>query len=267
MSFVYNKSTIGYSHIESNKPCQDHSQSYQDDTKIIITACDGHGGDLYIRSDRGSKYASEAVIKVLKDYTTEQIKFLLESDNLDKIKLEILCKWNSLIEEDISNESLNDDEMSHLTDEQIFRLKTNHVIAYGTTLNAVMISSDYVLCLQIGDGGIFMVNESGAYFAFDDDNDNVANITQSLCGDSAFKNLNICLYDKNDYDGILICTDGVLGPYQTYSNFVNNLIRPVFKIINEDQENRTDKLDEFMDKLGKEMGNGDDVSLSIINFE
>lgn len=266
MSFIYNKSVIGYSHIESGLPCQDHSASYKDDNKMIITACDGHGGELYIRSDRGSRFASEACIEVLKHYTKDQIKLLLESDNLDKIKLEILCKWNSLVEEDISRESLNDQEMTKLNDEQIFRLKTNHVVAYGSTMNALMVVGDYLLCLQIGDGGIFLVNESGAYFAFDDDNENVANITQSLCGDKAFKNLNICLYDKNDYDGILMCTDGVLGPYQTYSNFTNNLIRPIFTIISEDLENRTERLDEFMCKLGKEMGNGDDVSLSIIKF-
>ena len=67
MIAYFTKTSIGYSHIKENKVCQDYSASYHDEERTIITACDGHGGDIYVRSHLGSKFASNAVIKVLRE--------------------------------------------------------------------------------------------------------------------------------------------------------------------------------------------------------
>jgi serine/threonine protein phosphatase PrpC len=50
---------IGSSHISSGKPCQDNGTHYHSDGVSIAVVCDGHGGDSYVRSDIGSKLASE----------------------------------------------------------------------------------------------------------------------------------------------------------------------------------------------------------------
>lgn len=73
MEVFFNKTSIGYKHIKEGKPCQDYSDCYKNDECTILTACDGHGGALYIRSDRGAKFASAAAIKVLKRHLLQKI--------------------------------------------------------------------------------------------------------------------------------------------------------------------------------------------------
>ena len=78
----FNITSIGYSHVKADKVCQDHSLSYFDGERTIITACDGHGGDVYIRSHKGSKFASLATLRAMLDaeslsfrkYTAEEIE-------------------------------------------------------------------------------------------------------------------------------------------------------------------------------------------------
>lgn len=50
---------IGSSHILLNKPCQDNGLYYNKDGIYMAIISDGHGGESYIRSDRGSKIAVE----------------------------------------------------------------------------------------------------------------------------------------------------------------------------------------------------------------
>lgn len=65
---VFNVTRLGASHIKHNKPCQDASYSWHNDdnTVQIAIVCDGHGGDTYVRSDRGAKIAAEIAAKYLR---------------------------------------------------------------------------------------------------------------------------------------------------------------------------------------------------------
>lgn len=67
-TIVFHKSIKGASHILTAKPCQDYSDSYQDDEIQIVVVCDGHGGSTYFRSDVGAKIATEITIQMLKDF-------------------------------------------------------------------------------------------------------------------------------------------------------------------------------------------------------
>ncbi len=60
----FNVTCLGASHIKSGKPCQDYSLSWNSENGDIHVAivCDGHGGDTYVRSDRGSKLAAEIAL-------------------------------------------------------------------------------------------------------------------------------------------------------------------------------------------------------------
>ena len=50
---------IGSNHIASRKPCQDNGTHYNDNGVSIVIVCDGHGGESYVRSDKGSELASQ----------------------------------------------------------------------------------------------------------------------------------------------------------------------------------------------------------------
>ena len=258
MKLFYNKSFKGYSHTQSNKPCQDYSDSYVSSDRIIVTCADGHGGNIYFRSDLGSKFASDSLIKVLSKLTLKKLK------NIDKIKLDILCEWNSLVEQDIEKNPINIDELDFLNDKEKKRLIDNPVIAYGTTLNAIMYYRNKFICVQLGDGGIFIIDKKDIYEVFEDDEDAVANLTYSLCSDDAYEHLKFKVIEDSDYLSAFISTDGLLTPYQSVKNFKESFINPTIKLIKNKGFNSGNHLDKFLQTLANERGVGDDVSFGCI---
>ena len=256
----FTKTSRGYSHINNNIVCQDYSASYHDDEKTIITACDGHGGSIYFRSDKGSKFASFALIDVFKNISIKQIELLNNQEYLNKLKVKILYEWNSYVENDIKNHPFSEDELSKFSESELFRIKNNPSVAYGTTLNGFMVIGKYVVCVKLGDGEVFIIREGYADIAFEEDESNVANITCSMCQEDAYKHLNISVFKNYHIDAVLICTDGLLGPYQSYSNFQYSFIKPMLKKI---AKLRSQHIIKFIDDLARKYGNGDDVSIGV----
>lgn len=66
---TFSVTRIGAGHIKSGKPCQDYSLDWQSEDGSIQVAivCDGHGGDTYVRSDRGSKLAAEIALRNIRE--------------------------------------------------------------------------------------------------------------------------------------------------------------------------------------------------------
>ena len=258
----FNVTSIGHSHIKAGKICQDHSMSCSDGERTIITACDGHGGESYIRSHRGSLFASHAMLRSMLD--TESLTFRRYSaEEIEhNLKLNILCEWNRLVREDLAEHPLRKSEASHLTKEEIDALRKNPVRAYGTTLTGAMLFGRRLICVQLGDGGCFLLRDGEICPAFKEDSDEpVANVTYSLCDERAFDHMHASIFNMSALDGVLLCTDGVLAPYQSTKNFKNSVVRPVVRRV---LEGKTNDVKSFIEELGARSGVGDDVSLSMI---
>ena len=68
--------------------------------------------------------------------------------------------------------------------------------------------------------------------------------------------------NAKDYDGVMLCTDGLVSPYQSYQNFEDNFVKPVFsKII---QTKSQYEVYDLVSSIASKLGTGDDVSLSFI---
>lgn len=258
----FTRSARGYSHINNDIVCQDFSASYHDDERTIITACDGHGGSLYFRSNRGSKFASNALINALKIVDADQLYLLNNPDYLEKIRLQILCDWNAAVETDLAKNPFTELELAPFDDDRRFTLKVTPEVAYGTTLNAAMLIGKYIVCVQLGDGGVFLISKGEASQAFNDDDGNVANVTTSICQEKAHDHLHIAVFKARGNDGVLICTDGLLTPYQSYKNFQASFVKPVCRKFA--KGNKSNDIIKFVDLLAKKKGVGDDVSLGMI---
>lgn len=259
---AFNRTSIGFSHIKEGKPCQDYSEQYQDDIHIIVTACDGHGGAIYVRSQIGSRFASQAIINVFKRIKPSN----LEQDDegvLQRIKLEVLCEWNALVERDIAKHPIGDEECAGLSEDDKFRLLSNPVRAYGTTLHGAMRIEDKIVCVGIGDGGIFLVKGRDVcpLFVTEEADDTVANITYSMCQEDAYDHLSVAVIEADLIDALLVATDGTVNPYRNVTNFGEYLVMPVLSSL---QKGRDEDVSAFVDRLGKEIGIGDDVSLSVL---
>ena len=262
MSIFFTKTAIGCSHINTGKRCQDFSASYNDEERTIVTACDGHGGNVYIRSHLGSKFASNAVIDVLREIERTAFYKAKKDAVIENIRLNILCRWNSLVEGHLTKNPIRMSEVSELTDAEILSLRKNPIKAYGTTLNAAMILGTKLICVAIGDGGCFLVKGGVVTPAFSEDEDEpVANITYSLCQDDAFSHLLVSVHELSAYDGAVVCTDGMINPYQNLSNFSTGLIAPAIATLN---VGKSKSLEAFVVEVGAKLGTGDDVSLGIV---
>lgn len=260
MIAYFTKTSIGYSHIKENKCCQDYSACYHDEERTIITACDGHGSDIYVRSHLGSKFASNAVVSVLKELERSDFYKCSRTDICNKLRLKILCEWNAMVEKHLSEKYLSKREVLHLSEDRLFKLKQNPEKAYGTTLNAAMIFGNKLVCVSIGDGGVILVRKGEIALALPDNEETVANTTYSMCQEDAYEHLKIEIYDFSDLDGVVVCTDGLINPYQSMGNFRDKFIKPICIKL---QEGKYDEMEEFIVKLGEKIGIGDDVSFGI----
>lgn len=258
----FTKTAIGYSHVKSGKICQDFSASYHDDERTIVTACDGHGGNIYIRSDRGSKFASESIINVFKR-VDRGIFYRASREEIEKkLRLEILCEWNALVERDLAQKPIAKRETGDLNEEKMFRLKTDPQVAYGTTLNGAMIFGNKLFCASLGDGGCFTIRHGEVLPVFaDDSEENVANLTYSMCQTDAFKHLFVKIIDLPMVDGAIVFTDGLINPYRSLENFSSALVKPVVaKLLS----GKAEEIDCFITEMGAKIGIGDDVSVGIL---
>lgn len=261
MLHVFSKSSIGYSHIKEKCQCQDFSAVYKDPERTIITCCDGHGGKKYIRSHIGSHMASNAIINVFN--SIHPSFFRLKNEEIEnKIKLSILCEWNKLVEEQISYKSIKKNELINLDEDEILSLKSNPAIAYGTTLTGALLLGNKLLVVKIGDTECVGIRKGQLIDIFDSSDDPAANVTYSMCQDDAFFYLKVKVLDFRDLDGIVLCTDGLTSPYQSYDNFKNSFIKPMINKIVETKS--LSYIDEFIDEVASQLGVGDDVSLSFI---
>ena len=262
MSIFFTKTETGYSHINKGNRCQDFSASYSDEERTIVTACDGHGGNVYIRSHLGSKFASNAVIDVLREMERTAFYKAKKEAVIENIRLNILCRWNTLVEGHLAKNSIRMSEVTELTEAEILSLRKNPIKAYGTTLNAAMILGTKIICVSIGDGGCFLVKSGIVTPAFTEDEDEpVANITYSLCQDDAFSHLLVSVHELSAYDGAVVCTDGMINPYQNLSNFSTGLIAPAIMSL---YLGKFEQLSAFVSQVGTRLGTGDDVSLGIL---
>lgn len=262
MYYVFSKTSIGYSHLASRKTCQDYSSSYKDKERVIITCCDGHGGKQYIRSELGSKLASQAVFDVLRSINN---RFFLRGDRnqlIDKIKISILCEYNKLIEREIASKPVRKKELEGLSEEEIDTIRFNPAKAYGTTLSGALIYKDKLIVVSIGDTEAIGVKNGQLIKFFDNSNDPAGNVTYSMCQEDAYQYLRVNILEAKDVDAVLLCTDGLASPYQSYDNFFKSFIKPAIKRILLSKS--LNDLDESVVEIATKYGVGDDVSLSLI---
>ena len=262
MNFIFNKTCVGYSHLESGRKCQDFSASYSDNERMIITCCDGHGGQQYVRSDVGSRLASDAIINIFKKIDKSFLFGKDDEELQEKIKLLILCEYNKLVEREIASKPIRARELEGLKEEEIDTLRFNPAKAYGTTLSGAMVYKNKLFVISIGDTETLGIKKGELVKLFDNSNDPAGNVTYSMCQEDAFKYLRITILDAKSLDGVILCTDGLSSPYQSYDNFTKSFIRPMVRnVIN---TKSLVKVGEDVEQIATKLGVGDDVSLSFI---
>ncbi len=135
----------------------------------VIAVSDGHGSPRCFRSERGAFIAVDVAIEVGRAFLMSQITEpnhpLVKSLAEEKLPRLVLDRWLQEVENDRAREPFLAEELSGSgsVDRPSSRrsIEERPEIAYGATLLTCLITTGFVIYLQIGDGDILSVSPDG----------------------------------------------------------------------------------------------------------
>lgn len=279
----FNISQIGASHIKRGTECQDASISFSNEDYSIIIVCDGHGGDDYVRSSKGSDIAKEVSLKKIKKFIKDFEKiesFEKEKDYYDRfmynLKASIISSWNEKVKEDVSENPFTDEELNRVSEGARKRYSNAKLekfyAAYGTTMIAVACTEKYCFAIQIGDGKCIFINSEGECIQpVPVDDKCFLNVTTSICDEDAIESFRHIFIEKLDSQSlpvaVFIGTDGVDDSFQNDQQLYELYRTVLYSFSNTKFEDAYEELKNYIPTLSKH-GSGDDISIaSILDIE
>ncbi|NEP77432.1 MAG: protein phosphatase 2C domain-containing protein [Okeania sp. SIO3B3] len=272
------ETVTGASHDRQNLPNQDHGDFYQPNENslpIILAISDGHGSAKSFRSDRGSKFAVETAIELL------QVLVAPESDRQnisevnnhvnDEFCKKIVSRWKEKVDNDLKNEDFTSAELENLEQEEGTKVRQSFennkedckYIVYGATLLAVLVTENYHLYLQLGDGDILTVDTLGNTIRpIPKDENLIANETYSLCMKDAWKYINNCFVTSKP-EMILVSTDGYANSFDSEENFIKIGKDYLDMICQQGFDEVAAQLKGFLEQTSQ-AGSGDDITFGLI---
>jgi hypothetical protein len=262
---------MGSSHKKARKTCQDASVSVNKEDYILTAVCDGHGGDDYFRSDRGSELAVKAVKQCMSDrdilpmlsfYSDDEVKI---GEMLVQLEKSIISTWNDLVAEDYSDDPFTADELDAVDPKMRIQYATGNKIeyAYGTTLIVNVVTDEFWFGIHIGDGECVSVDHSGEFsYPIPHDKKCVLNLTTSICDRTAIYNMRHH-FSKKLPRALFISSDGVDNCFvstEKLHNFYNMILNSFTSM---DESFAILELLDYLPKMSQK-GSGDDISLGII---
>jgi Serine/threonine protein phosphatase len=251
------ESVRGFTHIKQNKPCQDAIYAEQLEDGALIVAADGHGSERCSYSEDGARIAVEITSRLLRELcsSTKRLETIEDEIKISELLHSIEETWKSSIDKYHS-----ENEREILNRDQLY-------IKYGTTLLGVLVTSEFIFCLQLGDGDIIIVTKNKQVkFAIKKDENLIGNETTSLCSHNSYKQIKTKIkYIKDEEPPVLILlsTDGYYNSFISVDDFKKvgvdylNLI----KIYGLDEVKK--HMGAWLEDSSKE-GSGDDITLGLI---
>ena len=276
---IIGETVPGASHIRAEIPNQDAILQVRESGRslpIILSVADGHGSPKCFRSDYGSRFAVKKSAQIVGEFLDERRgKFDLaeiETKGKDYLPKEFVKKWRKTVEYHLKNNSFTDEEFKKLEEKSGAGarklIEENPLLAYGTTSLTVAMEEDFVLYLQLGDGDILNVSETGEVTKpLPEDARLLANETTSMCLKDAEKDFRFFVQKISSEQSpalVLLSTDGYLnsfsdeaGFFQAGTDILNMLAAENgFGAVNEN-------LKAWLEEA-TQMGSGDDCTVGII---
>ncbi len=215
-----NFSCTGASHIKNNTVCQDASASLNTKWYSMAVVCDGHGGEDYFRSDRGSKMAVDAFCSCVTDKAFVKRFDKIESESelpdlISQLIKSVIFRWNTAVESDLKADPITENEMNRISDKARNRYAVGEKLPaiYGTTLIGFVCGKRWCFGVQIGDGKCVVANKWGQMFQpIPWDDTCFLNVTTSLSDENAYEEFRYWYAQNLDKDfpvAVFLGTDGI----------------------------------------------------------
>lgn len=195
----YGATVIGSKQTKRGLPNQDAFGFETLDNGIqILAVSDGHGGALYIHSDRGAALAIEVSIEVCSAYFR---KWSQEMHH-ETVRIQI---------EESLTRRIHEEWIKRVNEEPEFK----DVIEYGCTLLVLICVEDRIYMMQLGDGKMAVVYEDGVvFYPVPRDEYSASNMTRSLSSGRAWLEMKVAdIPMETSIHMIALATDGVENAY------------------------------------------------------
>lgn len=274
---VIGKSVRGASHLRSGLPNQDAIHWEPESgaqTPLILAVSDGHGSNKCFRSDLGSSFAVSTAAEVLRQLLSGQP----DLENLSAIKRTaeerlpqtLVREWKQAVEGHLSQNPITEEEWARLVEKDGHparqAVEANPALVYGATLLTILIADNFILYLQLGDGEILTVSETGEVIQpLPKDERLIANETTSLCGPNAWRDFRFGFQALSSSPPalIMLSTDGYPNSFQDEAGFLKVGTDFLDMIRTEGLDKVNSSLETWLsDASGA--GSGDDVTVGIV---
>src|SRR5689334_12426674 len=223
---------------------------------IVLAVADGHGSARYSRSHIGARLAVESSVQLVQEFLDSQADFgnlsLIKDTTEEWLPRALVRKWIEVVVEHSNSDPLGEPEQS--------------VIAYGSTLLVTAVTEQFAIYLQLGDGEILTVSESGEVTRpLTRDDRLFGNETTSLCAPEAWRDFRVSFqpFVQAPPALILLTTDGYPNSFRDESGF----FKVGSDILNMVRENGLSFIKENLGSWlsdSTRAGSGDDVTLGIL---
>lgn len=212
---VLDATVRGSTHVQRGTPNQDSvaTRVLADGQVAVVAISDGHGGERYVRSEVGSRFAVEISCDILSEWWTRTARgdgnapgtALIERELRDTAIPTITRQWRARVADHVATHPFTQEEF----DRAATAVDLQPEVAYGATLLVAVASDRAVALAQLGDGDIVLVRGDDVTLPIEPDARLVASQTTSLCLESADADFRCSVVDDiADLDLVLLSTDG-----------------------------------------------------------
>ncbi len=270
------ESVQGASHIRAglgNQDAIDWEPKNSRGLPILLAVADGHGSARYFRSATGAVLAVQTALGLLRQFgeslrgkPATVIKRAAES-----LPRALVDEWVKRVEQHQDQQPFSQDELATLEARanaaSVEEVQKRPVLAYGATLVAVYADQASLVYVQLGDGDIVTVSQSGDVSRpLPQDHRLIANETTSLCSPEAWRDVRTAFQPATEEPPalILLSTDGYANSFRTDEGFlqVGRDIQQMLKQYRGDETVRRE-MRGWLNEASK-AGSGDDVTLGLL---
>jgi len=280
---ILGRSIRGASHVRAGLPNQDAILCWtqasgadsppQKGLPLILAVSDGHGSAKCFRSDVGAFFAVWAAVQEMLHLLGNQSDLcnlsLIKRTAEERLPQELVRKWEQKMKERIESIPFSSKELDGLEKKEGFvarkAVEANPLLAYGATLLSVLVTEAFILYLQLGDGDILTVSETGEVTRpLPRDERLFANETTSLCSPDAWRDFRVRFQPLVSPPAlILLSTDGYANSFRDEASFLK-VGSDLLKIFRSGSLTQVDDCLEMWLNEASQVGSGDDITLGIV---
>ena len=279
---IVSASVPGAMHERSGAPNQDALSWWSAEggrPLAVLCVADGHGGSEYTRSHIGSRRAveetqmllvSEVLPRIIDSYAQNDLSQFKRQLNEQMPKL-LVRRWRASVYEHATDIPISKNETSRTNG--IETAKPNAAEPeipveqrYGTTLLAALLTPEFHIYFQLGDGDVLTMTADGKVVRppFPVDSHLIANHTTSLCSRDAWRFVRIHFQPIVERPPvfIMLASDGYANSFADDADF-EQVARDLYSAIQHDGPALVAaRLPDWLEATSKG-GSGDDISVVI----